>query len=72
MQSDIKRVVRNYASDDIAMYRDIFIALDKGFNELQKDFSGVLKSEMIKYVMKETKGNINPMKLETILSEFEK
>lgn len=67
-----RKIFRNYASDNVAMYRDIYNALAEGFDELQKDFDGVSKSEMIKFIMKKTKGCINPIKLEIILSEFEK
>lgn len=67
-----KKLFRNYTCDDVAMYRDVYNALSAGFDELQKDSDGVLKSDMIKYIMKKTKGSVNPMKLEMILSEFEK
>ena len=72
MSSKDKKIFRNYACDDVAMYRDVYNALADGFDELQTDLDGVLKSDMIKYIMKKTKGSINPMKLEIILSEFEK
>ena len=66
------KVFRNYASDTAIMYRNIYIALCEGFDELQKDFNGVDKQEMIKYIMRKTKGHVNPMQLEMILKEFEK
>lgn len=72
MSSKDKKIFRNYACDDVAMYRDVYNALADGFDELQTDSDGVLKSDMIKYIMKKTKGSVNPMKLEMILSEFEK
>lgn len=72
MNNTDKKIIRNYAADDVAMYRDVYNALSDGFDELQKDSDGVLKSDMIKYIMKKTKGSVNPMKLEIILSEFEK
>ena len=63
---------RNYASDEPGMLRDVYTAICKGLDELQKDFDGVPEEEMMKFVMKETKGCVNPMKLKMILKEFER
>lgn len=68
-----KKLFRNYTCDDVAMYRDVYNALADGFDELQTDcMVGVSKAEMVKYIMQKTRGTVNPMKLEMILSEFEK
>jgi hypothetical protein len=66
-------IFRNYTSDKVAMYRDIYKALADGFDELQTDcFTGVSKSDMMMYIMNKTKGSVNPYELEEILSKFEK
>jgi len=68
-----KKLIRNYCSDTPAMMRDIYIALCKGFDEMQDDsFVGVDKGKMIGFIMKETRGSVNPMVLNEILKDFEK
>lgn len=68
----MQKVFRNYTYDRPAIFRDIYIALCDGFDELQLDeFQGVDKQEMIKYIMRKTKGAANPMQIEMILKEFE-
>ena len=67
------RVVRNYAYDMPGTYKEVYIALCDGFDEMQKDcIEGVKKSDMIGYIMKATKGRVNPMVLNEILKEFER
>jgi len=67
-----KKLIRNYAHDMPAMMRDIYIALCKGFDEMQNDYEGVDKGKMIGFIMKETRGSVNPVILNEILKDFEK
>jgi len=67
-----KKLFRNYTHDLPAMMRDIYIALCKGFDEMQDDFDGVDKGKMIGFIMKETRGSVNPVVLNEILKDFEK
>lgn len=66
-------LIRNYCSDTVLMYKDVYNALSDGFDEFQTDCGvGVPKSKMMSYIMSKTKGSVSPYKLDEILSEFEK
>lgn len=68
----MKKYFRNYAHDMPKMYRDVYTAMCDCFDKYQKDFDGVDERTMITYIMKYTRGSVNPMLLNEILKEFEK
>ena len=63
-------VFRNGAFDMPGMKRDLYKFICEGFDELQDDFSGVSKQDMMSYVMRKCRGHFNPQVVLEAISEF--
>ena len=60
------KVRRNFCYDVVKMQRDMWTAID----EFTRDNEEVDRVELIQYIMRKTRGAINPMMIEEAINKF--